>query len=186
MADDLIPIQNMIYEIRGHRIMLDSDLAQLYEVETKVLNQSVKRNIRRFPSDFMFQLTVEETDSLRSQFVTSKEGKGGRRYLPYAFTEHGILMLSTVLKSERAIEVNIQIMRAFVKLRHYILEQKFSNNRVEEIYKMLMLHIENTDNKFSQQDETINQIVKVLNNLIEQPPKKTKQIGFTAENFDDK
>jgi len=184
MADDLIPIQNMIYEIRGHRVMLDSDLAQLYEVETKVLNQSVKRNIRRFPSDFMFQLTDEEWKNQRSQIVTFN--RDVRKYKPYAFTEHGILMLSTVLKSERAIEVNIQIMRAFVKLRHYILEQKFSNNRVEEIYKMLMLHIENTDNKFSQQDETINQIVKVLNNLIEQPPKKTRQIGFTAENFEEK
>ncbi len=98
MSKNLIPveiIENKIYVIRGHKVMLDSDLAQLYDVETKALNQAIKRNLERFPEDFMFQLTKEEWDSLRSQTVTSKQGKGGRRYLPRVFTEHGILMLAT-------------------------------------------------------------------------------------------
>ena len=103
MENNLIPIQNLIYEIRGHKVMLDSDLARLYEVETKVLNQSVKRNIERFPADFMFQITQEEYEVLRSQIVTSKiktETRGGRQYLPYVFTEQGVAMLSSVLKSK--------------------------------------------------------------------------------------
>ena len=114
--NDIEIIQNKIYEIRGQRVMLDRDLAYLYGVETKALNQAVKRNIQRFPHDFMFQLTEAELTILRSQFVTSK-GRGGVRYLPYAFTELGVAMLSSVLKSETAIEVNIGIMRAFVALR---------------------------------------------------------------------
>src|SRR6266446_8000343 len=100
--------------------MIDVDLAELYELPTKRFNQQVRRNLNRFPEDFMFQLTKEEADSLRSQFATSKTGRGGRRYLPYAFTEQGVAMLSSVLNSERAIEVNITIMRAFVKLRHML------------------------------------------------------------------
>ena len=103
--------------IRGHKVLLDVDLAKLYGVPTKVLNQAVRRNIDRFPDDFIFQLNKGEDDSLRSQSVTSK-GRGGRRYLPYAFTEQGVAMLSTVLKSPRAIEVNIEIMRVFVRLEN--------------------------------------------------------------------
>jgi len=109
----------MIHEIRGYKVMLDSDLAQLYDVPTHQLNQAVKRNPKRFPKDFMFQLTEDEWESLRSQFVISKNTRGGRRYAPNVFTEHGVSMLSTVLNSERAIEVNISIMRTFVELRHY-------------------------------------------------------------------
>src|SRR5215213_1292305 len=120
-------IARRIYLIRGQKVMLDFDLAELYEVPTKVLNQAVRRNLSRFPEDFMFRLTKEEAESLRSQIVTSneglrsqsvtlKEGRGGRRYLPYAFTEQGVAMLSSVLKSERAVEVNIAIMRTFVQL----------------------------------------------------------------------
>jgi len=123
MSDDLIPIQNMIYEIRGQRVMLDSDLAVLYEVETKRLNEAVRRNIKRFPAEFMFQLTESEFTSLRSQIATSNEGRGGRRYFPFAFTEHGILMLSSVLNSNKAIEINIHIMKIFVQMRNYALEQ---------------------------------------------------------------
>ncbi len=100
--------------------MLDADLAELYEVETKSLNRAVQRNVSRFPADFMFQLTVEEAAALRCQFGTSNEGRGGRRYHPYAFTEQGVAMLSRVLRSPRAVEVNIAIMRAFVKLREMI------------------------------------------------------------------
>ena len=173
----VMPIQNMIYEIRGHKVMLDSELATLYGVELRVLNQAVKRNIERFPSDFMFQLTQDEWDILRSQIVISKNNRGGRRYAPFAFTEQGVSMLSSVLNSKRAIDVNISIMRVFVKLRNFALSQSDTNEQISELRKLLMLHIENNDYKFSEYDETIKQIIIALNNLIEQP-KKTKTIGF--------
>ena len=112
-------IQTKIYTIRGERVMLDFDLAELYEVETRVLNQAVKRNARRFPEDFMFQITWEEMKNLKSQFVTSSWG--GTRKQPFAFTEQGVAMLSSVLRSEKAIDTNVAIMRAFVALRHYAL-----------------------------------------------------------------
>ncbi len=112
-------VEGLIYQIRGERVILDQDLAQLYEVETKVLVQAVKRNSERFPLDFMFQLSDQEVKALRSQIVTSK-GRGGRRSSPYAFTEHGVAMLSSILRSKRAVEVNIQIMRTFVRLRRII------------------------------------------------------------------
>jgi len=175
MANKLIQIEKMIYEIRGQKVMLDSDLATLYGVELRSLNQAVKRNIDRFPSDFMFQLTDEEWKNQRSQFVIFN--KDTRKYKPFAFTEHGILMLSSVLNSGRAIEINIQIMRIFVKMRHYVLSKSDKNNQITELRKLLMLHIENTDHKISEHDKTINQIIIALNNLIEQPP-KTKRIGF--------
>jgi hypothetical protein len=111
-------VEAKILFVRGQKVMLDSDLAELYEVETRVLNQAVKRNIERFPADFMFQLTVEEVAGLRSQFVTLKTGRGRhRKYQPYAFTEQGVAMLSSVLRSQRAIDVNVEIMRAFVRVR---------------------------------------------------------------------
>ncbi len=122
-------IQNKIYEIRGQRVMLDFDLAELYEVETRVLNQAVKRNIRRFPSDFMFQLTNKEFDNLMSQSVISSWG--GTRKLPFAFTEHGVTMLASVLRSERAVEINIQIVRAFIALRQYALGYAELNQKLE-------------------------------------------------------
>ena len=109
MATKLTEIQSMIYEMRGQKVMLDSDIAALYGVELRALNQAVKRNIERFPFDFMFQLTDEEWNSLRSQIVISKSNRGGRRYTPFVFTEQGISMLSSVINSERAIEVNINI-----------------------------------------------------------------------------
>ena len=117
-------IQNLIYVVRDRQVMIDSDLAMLYNVETKRLNESVKRNIDRFPSNFRFQLSEEEASSLRSQFATSKlaeeNGKGGRRYLPYVYTEQGIAMLSAVLKSSVAIQVSIRIMNTFVEMRKYM------------------------------------------------------------------
>src|SRR5580658_730844 len=113
--------------------MLDTDLATLYEVETKVLNQAVRRNMDRFPEDFMFQLSVEEAESLRSHIVTSNAGRGGRRYLPYAFTEHGVVMLSSVLKSRRAVQMNILIVRAFVRLREIIARNKDLAARIEKL-----------------------------------------------------
>ena len=119
MSEDLIIVQNLIYEFRGKKVMLDFDLAKLYRVETRVLNQSVKRNLKRFPPDFMFQLDNKEFASLKSQFVTSSWG--GRRTPPLAFTEEGIAMLASVLHSDVAIAANISILRAFVKVREYLL-----------------------------------------------------------------
>jgi phage regulator Rha-like protein len=180
MTDNPISIQNMIYEIRGQKIMLDRDLAGLYGVEVRRLNEATKRNINRFPSDFMFKLTQNEWDILRSQIATANKTVSKVRYLPYACTEHGVLMLSNVLNSEKAINMSIQIIRVFDKLRKYALKQTSNDIRISELHKLLMLHIENNDYKFSEYDETIRQIVQALNNLIEQPP-KTRRIGFTAE-----
>lgn len=122
-------IQNKIYEIRGMRVMPDFDLAEMYETETRVLNQAVKRNIRRFPSDFMFQLTKPELDNLMSQTVISSWG--GVRKLTFAFTEHGVAMLASVLRSDKAIEINIQIVRAFIALRQYALGYAELNLKLE-------------------------------------------------------
>jgi hypothetical protein len=121
--------------VRGHKVMLDRDLAVLYRVSTKQLNQQVQRNGERFPSDFMFQLTPEEADSLRSQFVTSNTEWGGRRSLPYAFTEQGVAMLSGVLKSRRAVLVNVEIMRTFVKLRQILSTHAELARKLEELEK---------------------------------------------------
>lgn len=124
-------IHTKIHEIRNQKVMLDFDLAALYEVETKVLNQAVKRNIERFPEDFMFQPTKIEFDNLRSQIVTSSWG--GQRYLPYGFTEEGVAMLSSVLKSKKAIQVNISIMRAFVVMKQYIVDYTELNKKIQDI-----------------------------------------------------
>ena len=126
-------IQNKIYLIRGQKVMLDHDLAQLYEVSTKRFNEQVKRNLRRFPKEFMFQLTDEEYKNLRSQSATSSWG--GRRYLPYVFTDYGVAMLSSVLNSDRAVEVNIQIMRVFTKLRQMIESHKELREKIEAMEK---------------------------------------------------
>ncbi|MCP4912930.1 MAG: ORF6N domain-containing protein [Oligoflexia bacterium] len=150
MQFQLDQIQEMIYEVRGQRVMIDSDLAKLYGVGTKVFNQTVKRNARRFPDDFMFQLTKEEFEALRSQIVTSKSGKGGRRYYPYVFTENGVAMLSGVLNSDRAIEVNIAIMRTFTKLRSFLALETTLENRVDQLedgtYKLFKIVFERLDN----------------------------------------
>jgi ORF6N domain len=126
-------IESRIFLIRGHKVLLDADLALLYEVETKRLNEAVRRNRERFPEDFLFQLTAEETEALRSQIATSNEGRGGRRYYPYAFTEQGIAMLSSVLRSQRAIAVNIVIMRTFVKLRQLLATHEDLAHRLDQL-----------------------------------------------------
>jgi hypothetical protein len=157
-------VEQKIYMIRGHKVMLDSDLAELYGVETRALIQAVKRNIQRFPSDFMFQLNYQDVVTLRSQFVTSKTGKGGRRYIPYVFTEQGVAMLSSVLKSERAIQVNIAIMRSFVKIREMLSAHKDLARKLEEMEKKY-------DAQFRVVFEAIRQLMK--------PPEKAKRkIGF--------
>ncbi len=131
----LVKIEEMIYVFRGQKVMLDSDLAELYGVETKRLNEQVNRNLERFPEDFMFQLSPEEYESLRSQFATSKKGKGGRRYQPLVFTENGVAMLSSVLNSSKAIQVNISIMRIFVKLRSFLAMETGVAERVGKFEK---------------------------------------------------
>ena len=173
----IIPIQNMIYEIRGQKVMLDRDLAELYGVDVKRLNEAVKRNIERFPKDFMFQLKQKEWNILRSQIATANENVSKVRFLPFVFTEHGVLMLSNVLNSIKAIKMSIQIIRVFHKLRKYTIELTTKEARIEDIYKLLMLHIENSDYKFLEHDNAIKKIVSALNNLIEKP-RETKTIGF--------
>ena len=148
--------------------MLDRDLARLYGIPTKSLNLAVKRNLNRFPEDFMFQLDKEENEYLRFQFETSK--RGGRRYLPYVFTEHGILMLSSVLNSERAVQVNIAIMRAFVKLR-----QILSTNK-ELAYKLKEL-----EGKIEKHDEEIQAIFDAIKQLMTPPKKSKREIGFQTK-----
>lgn len=125
-------VESRILTIRGHRVMVDTDLAEIYGVPTKRLNEAVRRNAARFPEDFMFQLTADEAETLRSQFATSN-GRGGRRYIPYAFTELGVAMLSSVLNSERAVQVNIAIMRAFVRLRELASSHKDVHRRLDEM-----------------------------------------------------
>jgi hypothetical protein len=128
-----LPIERHIHIVRGHRVMLDSDLAALYEVQTKMLNRAVSRNRERFPDDFMFQLTGQEAEALRFQIGTSNGGRGGRRYLPYVFTELGVAMLSSVLNSERAVQMNMLIMRTFVRLREMIAANKDLAARIEKL-----------------------------------------------------
>jgi phage regulator Rha-like protein len=178
MASKLAQIQKRIYVIRGKKVMLDSDLAFLYEVEVKKLNQAVRRNIKRFPVDFMFRLTKNEF----TEVVTNCDHLQSLKFrptLPYVFTEQGVAMLAAVLNSQKAIDVNIQIMRAFIKLRHYVLAKSDTNEQIAELRKLLMVYIENTDNKISRHDKAIEQIIIALNNLIAKPP-KTKRIGFNA------
>ncbi len=164
----MVPIEliaSKIYLIRNMKVMLDRDLAELYGVETKVLKQAVKRNIDRFPADFMFELTRGELNNLRSQFVTSSWG--GTRYLPMAFSEHGVLMLSSVLKSERAIQVNIQIMRTFTKLREAFIDNKDLRKELEGLKQI-------TEERFRIVFETLDQLLTV-----ESKPKK--KIGYTVK-----
>jgi len=216
--EDITPIlvESKIFLIRGKQVMIDRDLAELYGVETRVINQAVKRNLERFPEEFRFQLTLEEYDFLRSQFATSKvekdrlrsqsvtlnNGKDSLRsqiatldeendslrgkhskYLPYVFTEQGVAMLSAVLRSETAVQVSIRIMNAFVQLRHYVSSQIVKTDdkaELAEIRRLLLLHIDHCDKKFSEQDRKISQIIQVLNNLIEEP-KSERKIGFVSD-----
>jgi phage regulator Rha-like protein len=144
-----LPDQNIddsIYIIRGHRVMLDEDLAEIYGVETKVLNQSIRRNKERFPEGFMFQLSVAEFTNLRSQFVTSSVG--GRRYMPFAFTEHGTVMLASVLKSKRAIQMSIEVVKAFVRLRYVLASQKNMEKQLAEVRSFMLKQANQTDREF--------------------------------------
>ena len=163
-------IQNKIYEIRGQKLMLDFDLAQMYEVENKRLKEAVKRNLSRFPSDFMFTLTQQEFQSLRSQIATSN--RGGTRYLPYAFTEQGVAMLSSVLNSEKAIEVNIAIIRTFVLIRQQSMHFTELNKKIKQLEKKY--------------NANFKEVFKALDFLIaekqqQQDIKNRKRIGFKPD-----
>lgn len=162
-------VMNKIYLVRGFKVMIDSDLAQLYQVETRRLNEQAKRNKDRFPEDFMFQLTENEHNALMSQFATSKKGKGGVRKLPYVFTEHGVLMLSSVLNSKRAIQVNIHIMRIFTRIRQML----FDNTE-------LRLAIEDLRNHTEDNSKNIDLIFQHLDKFLEKykEPIPMKKIGY--------
>jgi hypothetical protein len=171
-------IEKRIFVVRGRQVMLDEDLADLYGVETKRLIQQVKRNLKRFPEDFMLQLTKAEAEALRSQIATSSDGPGGRRYAPYVFTEQGVAMLSGVLRSDRAIAVNIEIMRAFVELRRVA-------GSFEELQKRLDQMELDIGARLSEHDEQLRQIFEALRHLIAPPPQPKRPIGFRVREDDE-
>lgn len=161
----------MIFLVRGQRVMLDSDLAKIYGVQTKALNQALKRNLARFPRDFAFQLNAEEMNDLRSQIVTSKTGSGGRRYLPWVFTEHGAIMLASVLNSDHAVQMSVSVVRAFVSMREQLAASKELSQKLNEL-----------ENRVSGHDGAIETLFEAIRQLIEPPlPETRKQIGFMRE-----
>lgn len=173
IPDELV--MNKIYLIRGQKVMIDTDLAELYGVETKRLKEAVRRNIVRFPEDFMFELTLAESESLRTQFATLKTGRGKHaKYKPFAFTEQGVSMLSGVLKSETAVRVHIQIIRVFAKMRELLLT-----------HKDILLQLEKIEKKLSGHDEDIKLIFQYLKQLLNPPQPPRRKIGFKRKNEDD-
>ncbi len=162
-------VEKKIFLIRGQKVMLSPDLAALYGVEAKALNQAAKRNIERFPEDFMFQLTKDESENLKRHFATSSWG-GARRATPYAFTEHGVAMLSSVLKSKRAIQVNIEIMRAFSRLREVLASHKALARKLDAL-----------ERRVGAQDEKIQAVFNAIRELMNEPEKPKKRIGFLEE-----
>ncbi len=178
---ELVPapaIEKRILIVRERQVMLDEDLADLYGVETRRLIEQVKRNIERFPADFTFQLTKDEAAALRSQTATSDAGRGGRRYAPYVFTEQGVAMLSGVLRSKRAVAVNIEIMRAFVELRRAATSYAAIEKRLEELER-------ETNAKLGQHDQQLDQIFKALRQLISPPPRPKRRVGFRLPEDDE-
>jgi ORF6N domain len=163
-------VERRIYLIRGRKVMLDSDLAELYEVLTKNLNLAVRRNLDRFPEDFMFQLTKEEFDNLKLQFATSSSGYGGRRYRPYAFTEHGVAMLSAVLRSPRAVQMSILIVRAFVRLREVLATHRDLARKIEQLEVTQKEH-----------GSIIVAVVQEIKNLKHPPRRRKPRIGFYTD-----
>jgi len=159
-------VEGAIYLIRGQRVMLDSDLAAIYGVTTKRLNEQLRRNRKRFPQDFAFQLTTEEFRNLRSQFATSK-GRGGRRYFPWVFTEHGAIMLASVVNSDIAVQASVRVVRAFVRLREMVAANAQLAAKLEELERRLDSH-----------DEAIVDLFAALKRLLEPEPKPKREIGF--------
>jgi phage regulator Rha-like protein len=165
-------ITQSILILRGHRVLLDSDLANLYGVTTKRFNEQVRRNLERFPTDFMFQITADEADSLRSQFATLKRGRGQhRKYAPYVFTEHGAIMAAMILNSPQAIEMSVHVVRAFVQLR----EMLASNQELAQQLKALEARMAR---KFAAHDHAIADIIKTIRQLMNPPEPKKRSIGF--------
>ena len=164
------PIEDQIFLVRGQKVLLDAGLAALYGVEVKALNQAVKRNEERFPPDFVFQLTAEEDEALRSQFVTSKSSRGGRRYAPYAFTEHGAIMAASVLNSPRAVEMSVFVVRAFVRLRDTLASHKALAAKFAELEQRLETH-----------DKTIGEIIDAIRALVTPPERPARKIGFRLD-----
>lgn len=163
-------IAQAILILRGHRVLLDDTLAALYGVETRMLVQAVKRNLDRFPEDFLFQLEAAEIESLRSQSVISKPAsRGGRRYAPYAFTEQGVAMLSSILRSKQAVQVNIEIMRAFVRLRGLLITNRELAKKLDEL-----------ERKVSSHDQAIADILSAIRQLMTPPEPKRRPIGFVS------
>ncbi|MGC2257568.1 MAG: ORF6N domain-containing protein [Candidatus Sulfotelmatobacter sp.] len=160
-------VESRILLLRHQRVILDADIAELYGVPVKVLNQQIKRNQKRFPADFVFQLSAKEYEGLRSQIVTSKETRGGRRYLPYAFTEHGAIMAATVLNSERAVQMSVFVVRAFVRLREMLANNRKLAGKIDEL-----------ENRLDSHDSTIQDLIEAIKELMtpEDPPRK--RIGF--------
>ncbi|MGV3630973.1 MAG: ORF6N domain-containing protein [Bacteroidota bacterium] len=172
LTDDLVI--NKIYFIRGKKVMLDADLAEMYGVETKNLKRQVKRNLPRFPQDFMFELSLEELYNLRCQIGTSSSDWGGTRYAPMAFTEQGVAMLSSVLNSETAIEVNIHIIRIFTRIRETLSSEKEILVKLERIeHRLLSQEVKN-----NRQDHEIGQVFKVLKSLVESPKQEREKVGY--------
>ncbi|MCP9439627.1 MAG: ORF6N domain-containing protein [Nitrospira sp.] len=170
MVETVERIESRILMIRGHKVVLDADLAALYGVPTKRLNEQVKRNADRFPDDFVFQLTEEEAESLRSQFATSKSGRGGRRSRPYAFTEHGAIMAANVLNSKRAIHMSVYVVRAFVRMRQALAAHKDLAAKLAELERKLGTH-----------DEQIAGLFEAIRQLMNQPPPPGRRIGFDVK-----
>ena len=171
---DIIPqeiVENKIYLIRGHKVMIDSDLASLYGVRTKNLNKAVKRNIERFPDDFMLKLSSDEFKSLRFHSGTSNKGRGGRRYLPLVFTEQGVAMLSSILQSKRAIQVNIAIMRVFVRLKQILSTHKDLSHKLDEL-----------ERKTEKHDSEIRTIFEAIRQLMAPPPLPKQLLGTVPNN----
>ncbi len=175
---EITRIGMLIYVVRGQRVMMDRDLAALYGVPTKALNQAVKRHSSRFPSDFMFKLSPEEAQNWRSQFVTSNSGlKMGHRWAPYAFTEQGVAMLSSVLNSERAVQVNIAIMRAFVRMRHALGSSKALAARMEKVEKRLETH----EGALGEHAKDICSVFEDIRSLMGPPDGPKRKIGFSGD-----
>jgi len=163
-------IENRIFLVRGQKVLLDDDLAALYDVEVRVLNQAVKRNKKRFPSDFVFRLTAKENRNLKSQIVTTSSSHGGRRTLPYAFTEHGAFMAASVLNSPRAVEMSVFVVRAFVRLRDTLASHKALAAKFAELEQRLETH-----------DKTIGEIIDAIRALVTPPERPARKIGFRLD-----
>jgi phage regulator Rha-like protein len=166
-TDLAVSVESRILVLREQKVILDSDLAELYGVPVKRLNEQVKRNQERFPPDFMFRLNAEESDALRSQTATSKTGRGGRRYAPYAFTEHGAIMAATVLNSERAVEMSVFVVRAFVRLREMLATNQQLASKIDELEQRLDTH-----------DASIQELIEAIRELMAPEPAKGRRIGF--------